>query len=98
MFPAARSLTTRRTRTLLLRAAMSTKQYENILTSRPSDGVALITLNRPKVLNALSASLFTELNDAVAAFDRDEDVRALVLTGNERAFAGTLCAAVPCAS
>ncbi|EPS93429.1 hypothetical protein FOMPIDRAFT_1026546 [Fomitopsis schrenkii] len=66
---------------------MSTKQYEYILTSRPRDGVALITLNRPKALNALSTPFFTELNDAVATFDRDEDVRALVLTGSERAFA-----------
>ncbi|KAI0824500.1 enoyl-CoA hydratase [Trametes gibbosa] len=63
------------------------KQYEFILTSRPSDGVALITLNRPKALNALSTPLFTELNDAVKAFDEDDSVRALVLTGSERAFA-----------
>ncbi|KAH9911585.1 ClpP/crotonase-like domain-containing protein [Fomitopsis serialis] len=67
---------------------MSTSaQYEHILTSRPAAGVALITLNRPKALNALSTPLFVELNDAVAALDRDDDVRALVLTGSERAFA-----------
>ena len=94
LFLAARALaptlTTRRTGTLLLRAAMSTKQYEHILTSRPRDGVALITLNRPKALNALSSPLFAELNDAVAAFDSDDEVRALVLTGSERAFAGAL--------
>ena len=67
---------------------MSTKQYEFILTERPADGVALIRLNRPKALNALSSPLFEELNDAVAAFDKDNSVRALVLTGSERAFAG----------
>ncbi|TFY52022.1 hypothetical protein EVJ58_g10244 [Rhodofomes roseus] len=70
---------------LRLRAMSSANTtYEHILTSRPADGVALITLNRPKALNALSTPVFTELNDAVAAFDRDDDVRALVLTG-ERA-------------
>lgn len=100
LFLAARTLsptlTTRRTGSLLLRAVMSTKQYEHILTSRPRDGVALITLNRPKALNALSTPLFTELNDAVAAFDQDEDIRALVLTGSDRAFAGALRAGPNC--
>ncbi|KAI0659202.1 ClpP/crotonase-like domain-containing protein [Cubamyces menziesii] len=67
---------------------MSTeKQYEFILTSRPADGVALITLNRPKALSALCTPLFNELNEAVKAFDNDDGVRALVLTGSERAFA-----------
>jgi len=72
---------------LRLRTMSTISQYEHILTSRPAEGVALITLNRPKALNALSTPLFVELNDAVAAFDRDDDVRALVLTGSERAFA-----------
>lgn len=66
---------------------MSTTQYEYILTSKPEDGVALITLNRPKSLNALCSPLFAELNKALADFDDDPDVRALVITGNDRAFA-----------
>ncbi|TBU22831.1 enoyl-CoA hydratase [Dichomitus squalens] len=66
---------------------MTTTQYEFILTSRPADGVGLITLNRPKALNALSTPLFTELNAAVKEFDKDDSIRALVLTGSERAFA-----------
>ncbi|EKM56741.1 uncharacterized protein PHACADRAFT_254035 [Phanerochaete carnosa HHB-10118-sp] len=66
---------------------MSTKQYEYILTSKPAEGVALITLNRPKALNALSSPLFAELNEAVAEFDEDHSVGAIVLTGSERAFA-----------
>ncbi|OBZ66453.1 putative enoyl-CoA hydratase, mitochondrial [Grifola frondosa] len=66
---------------------MSTKQYEFILTSRPAPGVGQITLNRPKALNALCSPLFAELNDALTQFDADDDVRALVLTGSERAFA-----------
>jgi enoyl-CoA hydratase len=68
---------------------MSTKQYEYILTSKPKDGVALITLNRPKALNALCSPLFAELNEALAEFDGDDTVGAMVLTGSERAFAGT---------
>ncbi len=67
---------------------MSTTQYEYILTSKPADGVALITLNRPKALNALSSPLFSELNKALAEFDEDDSVNALVITGSDRAFAG----------
>ena len=70
---------------------MSTEQkaYEYILTSRPAAGVALIQLNRPKALNALCSPLFLELNEALAKFDADNEVGAVVLTGSERAFAGT---------
>ena len=62
---------------------MSTKQYEFILTERPADGVALIRLNRPKALNALSSPLFEELNDAVAAFDNRPAPRSLWRCGIE---------------
>lgn len=70
--------------------AMSTavKEYEHIIVSRPAHGVGLITLNRPKALNALSTPLFNELNQAVAELDADKDIGALVLTGSDRAFAG----------
>ncbi|KAI0923024.1 hypothetical protein AcW1_002486 [Taiwanofungus camphoratus] len=71
----------------LMSSSTGSSQYEYILTSRPAEGVGLITLNRPKALNALSSPLFVELNHALAAFDGDEEVRALVLTGSERAFA-----------
>ena len=67
---------------------MTTTQYEFILTSRPAEGVGLITLNRPKALNALSTPLFVELNAAIQDFDNDDSIRALVLTGSERFFAG----------
>ena len=50
--------------------------------------MSLITLNRPKALNALSTPLILELNEALADAERDESVGALVLTGSERAFAG----------
>jgi enoyl-CoA hydratase len=47
----------------------------------------LITLNRPQALNALNQVLLTELTAALAAFDADDSLGAIVLTGNERAFA-----------
>ncbi|RHZ80305.1 hypothetical protein Glove_137g148 [Diversispora epigaea] len=51
------------------------------------DKVGLITLNRPKALNALSTDLFHELNDVLEKFDNDPNVGAIVITGSERAFA-----------
>ena len=64
-------------------------EYETILVSRPSQAprVALITLNRPKALNALNRQLMLELVGAVTELDRDPDVGAVVITGSERAFA-----------
>jgi len=50
-------------------------------------GVALLRLNRPKELNALNLQLMGELRDALAILDKDENVRVMVLTGNEKAFA-----------
>ena len=49
--------------------------------------VALVTLNRPEQLNALSNELMEELVARLEELDRDEEVRAIVLGGNERAFA-----------
>jgi enoyl-CoA hydratase len=58
-----------------------------ILTSRPDPSVALLTLNRPKALNALSSPLFEELNKALLEADNDQSIGAIVLTGSEKAFA-----------
>ncbi|KAL9043963.1 MAG: hypothetical protein Q9214_002867 [Letrouitia sp. 1 TL-2023] len=66
----------------------SASNYQNILVSAPKPGVGLITLNRPRALNALSSSLFRELNNALDEFDNDDSTGAVVLTGNEKAFAG----------
>ncbi|KDQ27962.1 hypothetical protein PLEOSDRAFT_1040766 [Pleurotus ostreatus PC15] len=66
---------------------MSTADYEHILTSKPEPTVSLITLNRPRALNALCSPLFVELNDALRKADEDPEVGAIVLTGSERAFA-----------
>ncbi len=60
--------------------------YENILT-RVEGCAGIVTLNRPKALNALNRELMTELMDALAAFDRDSAVGCMVVTGSERAFA-----------
>jgi len=61
-------------------------KYEHILTEKRGQ-VGIVTLNRPKALNALCAKLGVELVDAVQAFDKDESVGAIVLTGDKRAFA-----------
>jgi len=65
----------------------SSSQYEYILVSRPEPSVLLVTLNRPKSLNALSSPLFKELNQALEDADKDDSIGAMVLTGSERAFA-----------
>jgi enoyl-CoA hydratase len=49
--------------------------------------VGLITLNRPKALNALNGQLMRELGAALLAFDANDSVGAMVVTGSERAFA-----------
>ncbi|PWY84666.1 ClpP/crotonase [Aspergillus sclerotioniger CBS 115572] len=68
-------------------SATATSAYEHILTSTPKPGVGLITLNRPKALNALSSPLFEELNDALTTYDTDKDIGAIIITGSEKAFA-----------
>jgi enoyl-CoA hydratase len=60
--------------------------YEYILVEK-RDRVGLVTLNRPKALNALNDGLINELGAALLAFDADDSVGAIVLTGNEKAFA-----------
>jgi enoyl-CoA hydratase len=60
--------------------------YETIITE-VRDRVALITLNRPKALNALNAQLIDELNHALDGFERDPGIGCIVLTGSSKAFA-----------
>lgn len=68
--------------------AMSTQAEPMVLTSRSESGkVAILTLNRPKALNALSTPLFDQLNAELEKADADESVRAIVLTGGEKVFA-----------
>ncbi|TMD70184.1 MAG: enoyl-CoA hydratase [Chloroflexi bacterium] len=60
--------------------------YEHILLELEPP-IATLTLNRPKVLNALSPDLIRELTTALAELDADENVRAVVLTGGPKVFA-----------
>jgi len=60
--------------------------YQNILVDTRGR-VGLITLNRPKALNALNDELMNELGQALLAFDADDGIGALVVTGSEKAFA-----------
>ncbi|MFF2074017.1 enoyl-CoA hydratase [Kitasatospora sp. NPDC058162] len=63
-----------------------TETYETILVERKGR-VGLITLNRPKALNALNTQLMNEVVAAATAFDRDPEIGCLVITGSEKAFA-----------
>ncbi|MCS6944961.1 MAG: enoyl-CoA hydratase [Sutterellaceae bacterium] len=60
--------------------------YENIVVER-HERVGLVRLNRPRSLNALNDALMDELGAALTAFDADDGISAIVLTGSEKAFA-----------
>lgn len=60
--------------------------YNNILIER-HESVGLVRLNRPAVHNALNGALMSELGDALRGFERDGGIRAMVITGNDKAFA-----------
>lgn len=61
--------------------------YEMILTETPAPGVGLVRLNRPQALNALNRHIMHEIFDALEAFDRDDSIGCMILTGNDKAFA-----------
>jgi enoyl-CoA hydratase len=61
--------------------------YEMILTETPAPGVGLVRLNRPQALNALNSQIMREIFDALEAFDHDDGVGCIVLTGSDKAFA-----------
>ncbi|TSE18203.1 putative enoyl-CoA hydratase echA8 [Tepidimonas alkaliphilus] len=65
---------------------MTNPAYETLLT-RTDGPVGIIQLNRPKQLNALNDQLMDELSAALRAFDTDEAIACIVLTGNDKAFA-----------
>ena len=67
-------------------SSWTTNSYNTLLTEQ-KDNVALITLNRPKALNALCDELIAELNAATSEMDSDPTVKAIVITGSDRAFA-----------
>ena len=60
--------------------------YEHIITESRGN-VGLITINRPKVLNALSSDVMDEIGNAIDSFEGDSETGAIVITGSEKAFA-----------
>ncbi|MCP5366292.1 MAG: enoyl-CoA hydratase [Hyphomicrobiales bacterium] len=60
--------------------------YENIIVEKKGP-VGLITLNRPKALNALNSELTAELTQAILEMEDDDEIGALVITGSDKAFA-----------
>ena len=65
---------------------MTDRSYETILVER--DGrVGIITLNRPKALNALNSQVMADVTTAAAEFDSDPGIGAIVITGSAKAFA-----------
>ena len=61
--------------------------YELIQVRTEADKVGIITLNRPKQLNALNSELMVEMGTALKIFDADPHIGCIILTGNEKAFA-----------
>ena len=66
---------------------MSETATPELITVRTEGRVGVITLNRPKQLNALNDQLMTELGAALQAFDGDEAIGCMIVTGSEKAFA-----------
>jgi enoyl-CoA hydratase len=67
-------------------ASVVSPAYEFLLVRREGR-VGVVQINRPKALNALSTSVMREMFQALSAFDADEAIGAIVVTGDERAFA-----------
>lgn len=60
--------------------------YKQLIVTKES-GYAVIQFNRPEVLNAINMSVMQELVDVLEGFEKDDEVRCIILTGNEKAFA-----------
>ncbi|MCE2472308.1 MAG: enoyl-CoA hydratase/isomerase family protein [Anaerolineae bacterium] len=61
--------------------------YKNIIVDQPAEGLGRVRLNRPKALNALNSALMEEVMAAMSAFDADPAIGAMILTGDDKAFA-----------
>ena len=61
-------------------------EYETVALNEPAPGVVVITLNRPDRYNAMTNTMFGELERLALDLDREHDCRVLVLTGAGRAF------------
>ena len=62
------------------------QRFQTLLLKSPADGVVLVTLNRPDRFNAMTVTMFDELESVARAMDDDRDVRVLILTGAGKAF------------
>lgn len=62
-------------------------EFQNIILEKMTDGFAVLTLNRPEVLNAFNNKTFEELNGALDIVESDRSIRGLIITGAGRAFA-----------
>ena len=61
--------------------------FECITVRTEAEKIGIVTLNRPKQLNALNDQLMNELGEALATFDADEKIGCMIVTGSEKAFA-----------
>ena len=66
---------------------MSENATPELITVRTEGRVGIVTINRPKALNALNDQLMNELGAALKAFDGDEGIGCMIVTGSEKAFA-----------
>jgi enoyl-CoA hydratase/carnithine racemase len=64
--------------------------YNTMLVTRPRDGVVLITLNRPERFNAITFEMFDEMHDLTGRLMKDDEARAVVITGAGRGFCSGL--------
>src|ERR1700751_5958318 len=62
------------------------RRYETLLLESPADGVLQLTLNRPERLNAMTVTMFSELESVARTIADDRDVRVVILTGAGKAF------------
>ncbi len=60
---------------------MKCGEYQTLITTEPTSGVCLVTLNRPDRLNAMTVTMFDELEQVARALSDDDEVRVVILTG-----------------
>ena len=82
----AKSEATAKAEQPLERSSFEHLMFEHLLFERSDDGIATITINRPKALNALNAAVLASLEAAIAAVEADGELRCLIITGAGKAF------------
>src|SRR6202165_6276791 len=64
------------------------RHFQTLLLESPADGVVQVTLNRPSRLNAMTVTMFDELESVARMVGDDRDIRVMILTGAGKAFCG----------